>query len=102
MRLLASPPDLQALQGEYLEQQKNLWNAMLAGNAHGAEDDKRFSAREWRENAYYAYLKHSYFLAAKFIEQSIESAPIDGAAKERARFAARQWIDAMCPANFAA
>jgi polyhydroxyalkanoate synthase len=102
MRLLASPPDLQALQGDYLEQQKKLWNAMLAGNAQAAEEDKRFSAREWRENAYYAYLKHSYFLAAKFIEQSIESAPLDGAAKERARFAARQWIDAMCPANFAA
>src|SRR5256885_8758103 len=27
---------------------------------------------------------------------------LDAQAKERARFAVRQWIDALCPANFAA
>src|SRR5690349_4933370 len=32
----------------------------------------------------------------------VEAAPLDVQSKERARFAARQWIDAMCPANFAA
>jgi polyhydroxyalkanoate synthase subunit PhaC len=102
MRLLASPPDLQALQGEYLEQQKKLWNSLLSGNSSADEQDRRFAAREWRDNPYYAYLKHSYLLASRYLEQAVESAPLEGAAKERARFAARQWIDAMCPANFAA
>jgi polyhydroxyalkanoate synthase subunit PhaC len=101
MKLLASPPDLQALQGEYLEQQKKLWHSLLSGNPSEGEEDRRFAAREWRENPYYAYLKHSYFLAARYVEQAV-AAPLDGATKERARFAARQWIDAMCPANFAA
>jgi polyhydroxyalkanoate synthase len=32
----------------------------------------------------------------------VERSPLDGRDKERALFAARQWIDAMCPANFAA
>ena len=102
MKLLASPPDLQALQGEYLEQQKKLWNSLLSGKDSSGEEDRRFAAREWRDNPYYAYLKHSYLLASKYLEQAVESAPLDGAAKERARFAVRQWIDAMCPANFAA
>jgi len=102
MRLLASPPDLQALQGEYLEQQKKLWHSLLSGKGSEGEEDRRFAAREWRENPYYAYLKQSYLLAARFLERAVESAPLEGAMKARARFAARQWIDAMCPANFAA
>ena len=105
MRLLASPPDIGSVQGAFFEEQSKLWNALIAGRTDAladAGDDKRFASREWRENPYYAYLKHSYLLAARYLEQAVESAPLDGAARERARFAARQWIDAMCPANFAA
>src|SRR5207248_9718993 len=43
-----------------------------------------------------------YLLAAKYIEEVVEAAPLEAQAKDRARFAARQWIDAMCPVNFAA
>ena len=95
-----------ALQASYLEQQTRLWSALLAGKperlAEPEPGDRRFSAAEWRENPYYDYLRQSYLLAARYLEQLVEAAPIDAAAKARARFAARQWIDAMCPANFAA
>jgi polyhydroxyalkanoate synthase len=107
MQLLSAPPKLErnhALQASYLEQQAKLWSALLAGNkeALADDDDRRFAAREWRENPYYSYLRQSYLLAAKYIEQVVEAASLEPQAKERARFAARQWIDAMCPANFAA
>jgi polyhydroxyalkanoate synthase subunit PhaC len=107
MQLLCAPPDLernQALQASYLEQQAKLWSALLAGkqDALADDDDRRFAAREWRENPYYSYLRQSYLLAARYIEQVVDSAPLEAQPKERARFAARQWIDAMCPANFAA
>ncbi|TMH25930.1 MAG: class I poly(R)-hydroxyalkanoic acid synthase [Betaproteobacteria bacterium] len=107
MRLLSSPPQLErnsALQTEYLEQQAKLWSALLAGGKESLVDDedRRFAAREWRENPYFNYLRQSYLLAARYIEQMIDAAPLEPSAKERARFAARQWIDAMCPANFAA
>ena len=36
------------------------------------------------------------------LKELVEAAALDPQAKERARFAARQWIDAMCPANFPA
>ncbi len=111
MRLLSAAPALgsefpqrQELQAAYLEKQSQLWSAMLAGRREALmeDGDKRFSAREWRENAYYDYLRQSYLLAAQYVRELVDSAPIEGAQKERARFAARQWIDAMCPANFAA
>jgi len=41
-------------------------------------------------------------LAARYLEELVESAELEAGAKARARFAARQWLDAMCPANFAA
>src|SRR3954466_3646303 len=107
MRIFSSPPQMErnrALQAAYLEQQTKLWSALLAGRNESLveDDDRRFAAREWRENPYFNYLRQSYLLAAKYLEQMVDSAPLEAAEKERARFAARQWIDAMCPANFPA
>ncbi|HZE62014.1 MAG TPA: class I poly(R)-hydroxyalkanoic acid synthase [Burkholderiales bacterium] len=107
MQLFASPPAVDrnsALHAVFLEQQTKLWSTLLAGsNASLVEgDDRRFSAREWRENPYFNYLRQSYLLASQYLEEMVDRAPLDAQAKERARFAARQWIDAMCPANFAA
>src|SRR3954463_8577930 len=107
MRLFSSPPQMErggALQAAYLEQQTKLWTALLAGRNESLvdDDDRRFAAREWRENPYFNYLRQSYLLAAKYLEQMVEGAPLEATQKERARFAARQWIDAMCPANFPA
>ena len=123
MRLLASAPawagaapwlaDLQrssaklsAMQAAYFEKQSKLWSGLLAGQSASLADpapgDRRFSAKQWRDNAYYDYLRQSYLLASRYLEELVEGAELDAQAKERARFAVRQWIDAMCPANFAA
>ena len=114
MRVLASAPAAAgsipwsnpALQREYLEKQMRLWSALASGKRESVAEpqpgDRRFAAREWRENAYYDYLKQSYLLAAQYLEGLVEAAELEPQAKERARFAARQWIDAMCPANFPA
>jgi polyhydroxyalkanoate synthase len=95
-----------AQQAAYLEQQTKLWSALLEGKpemvAKPEHGDRRFSGREWSENRYYNYLRQSYLLAARFLSDLVESAEVDSSAKDRLRFAARQWIDAMCPANFAA
>jgi polyhydroxyalkanoate synthase len=112
MRLMAASPlltELQqngsAIQAEYHEKQTRLWSALVAGRSENVVDapaDRRFMAKEWRENAYYDYLRQSYFLVSRYLEQLVEAAPFDEAARDRARFAVRQWLDAMCPANFAA
>lgn len=87
-----------------------LWGATLARNA--AEDgepvarpvagDRRFAAAEWREDAYFDFIKRSYLLNAQFLSELVESAEIEPRAKGRLRFYARQLIDAASPANFAA
>jgi len=95
-----------SLQQGYFEKQARLWAALASGKRETLVSpepgDRRFSAKEWRENPYYDYLKQSYLLAARYVEDLLEAAPLDAQAKSRARFAARQWIDAMCPANFPA
>src|SRR5437016_2986121 len=95
MRLLASAPasagaapwlaDLQrnsaklgAMQAAYFEQQSKLWSGLLAGQpaslADPAPGDRRFSAKEWRDNAYYDYLRQSYLLASRYLEELVEVA----------------------------
>jgi polyhydroxyalkanoate synthase len=114
MRVLASAPasagalpwSNSSLQRSYFEKQARLWAALASGKpetlAAPEPGDRRFAAKEWRDNPYYDYLKQSYLLAARYLEELINAAELEPQAKERARFAARQWIDAMCPANFPA
>jgi len=93
-------------QAKYLERQTKLWSSLLAGGAEpvvkAEPGDRRFSGKGWRENPYYDYLRQSYLLAAQYVEDLVEAAPLDPKSKSRLRFASRQWIDAMSPANFAA
>src|SRR5687767_15451660 len=114
MRVLASasaaagalPWGNPSLQRTYFDKQARLWAALASGKREALIEpepgDRRFGAKEWRENPYYDYLKQSYLLAAQYLQELVDSAELDPQAKERARFAARQWIDAMCPVNFPA
>ena len=114
MRVLASasaatgalPWGNSSLQRSYFDKQAKLWAALASGKretlATPEPGDRRFAAKEWRENPYYDYLKQSYLLAAQYLEELVDAAELQPQAKERARFAARQWMDAMCPANFPA
>jgi len=114
MRIMAGAPAAAAalpwgnpsLEQSYFDKQARLWVALASGQretlASPEPGDRRFSAKEWRENPYYDYLKQSYLLAARYVEELVEAAQLEPQAKSRARFAARQWIDAMCPANFPA
>jgi polyhydroxyalkanoate synthase len=90
----------------YAQKQVQLWASLLSGRseavAQAEPGDRRFSSKAWRENPYYDYLRQSYLLASRYVDDLVEQAALDPEAKERARFAARQWIDAMSPANFAA
>ena len=105
------PGTLARLQSEFAERQSKLWMAML-GREPGApapkpvvapeSGDKRFRAAEWRENAYFDYLKQAYLLTSDYLAGLVEAVQAEPAAKERLRFAVRQWIDASCPANFPA
>jgi len=88
-----------------------LWQKMFA-RSRGAADqepvarpdpgDRRFAAVEWRDDAYFDFIKQSYLLNARFLTELVEAAEIAPSAKRQLRFLSRQFIDASSPANFAA
>jgi polyhydroxyalkanoate synthase len=108
--LAANAPRVAELQAEYQRDLARLWAATLARQSGQAaapviapdRDDRRFAGAEWRDSVYHDYLKQHYLLGARLIAGLVDAADLDTAAQRRLRFYARQFIDMMCPANFAA
>ena len=98
------------MQQETIQQMTDMWLAlpgmsgfatMLPGAA-AASDDKRFAGEAWRADPRFDVLKNGYLAYSKFLQGSVESAAVDDKMKDQLRFAVRQYIDAMSPANFLA
>lgn len=108
---MPDPTAVAELQKSHFAKHNELWQAMLQ-TAKGEKapsvvqpeaGDRRFSAPEWTASPIYDYFRQAYLLNAKYINNLVEIAPSeDKKAKDRLRFAARQFIDAMAPSNFAA
>ncbi len=105
------PEKLSALQQNFIQQQSQLWNAMLARGKEGAPafevqaepGDRRFSSPEWQQSPLFDYIRQSYLLNSRFVRELVELAPVeDEKAHNRLRFLARQYLDAVAPSNFAA
>jgi polyhydroxyalkanoate synthase len=87
-----------------------LWERVLAGDtAPGSEihaaapsGDRRFGAKEWREEPYFTWLKDSYLLYADYVRHLAALAQGDAASRKRLRFLAQQYADAIAPSNFLA
>jgi polyhydroxyalkanoate synthase len=94
----------------YNERFKALWERALARANDGAETksdtseapDRRFGARAWSEQPYFAWLRDAYLLYAEYVRGLAELAQCDSATKRRIRFLARQYVDAIAPSNFLA
>jgi polyhydroxyalkanoate synthase len=110
-------PDVNQLKewhARYLAEHAKLWQGMLqqhqkpaeAGSAYRVQPepgDRRFASPAWRESPIYDYMQQAYLINARFVKELVEVVPAEDAkAKERLRFLARQYADAMAPTNFAA
>ena len=62
--------------------------------------DRRFSAPEWQDDAYYRALRDSYLLASKQLREMVGHGG-DGQAGASARFLLDQYLNAVSPTNFA-
>ena len=62
--------------------------------------DRRFTADEWSQ-PYFSFLTQSYLLTSRYLSEIVEAAELQPHAKKKLQFFARQYIDAMSPANFA-
>lgn len=67
------------------------------------KDDRRFRDDAWSENAVFDFIKQSYLLGARWLQDTVRD--VEGLDTETARkvdFYTRQFADAMAPTNFVA
>ncbi len=80
----------------------------LLGTDKGLSDssakiDKRFRSSGWEENPFFEFLRDSYLISAKNINNTVASVKgIDSKKKKRVEFYTKQMINAMSPSNFLA
>ena len=71
-------------------------------NDKPARGDRRFKDEVWNHSPFYELLKQSYLTNSKQLTELVDEAQVDDKLKLQLRFYARQFIDAMSPANFPA
>jgi polyhydroxyalkanoate synthase len=106
----ASAPRVAALQAEFQRDLARLWTATLARQRgepwepviSPEREDRRFAGAEWRESPYHDYVKQHYLLVVRLVSGLVEAAELGPQSKQRLRFYARQFVDMLSPANFAA
>ena len=90
--------------GDFWLDQLNLWQRMLDPKreaAQGKVTDKRFAAPEWSENPWFDWMRRSYLSLGEHLMRGIDAAEgVNDAERERMRFAARGFLEAMSPSNF--
>jgi poly[(R)-3-hydroxyalkanoate] polymerase subunit PhaC len=63
--------------------------------------DKRFKDPAWEENTLFDFIKQSYLLSARFMQQTVKDvAGLDEKTAKKVEFYTRQFVDAMAPSNF--
>ena len=99
---VSDPATLQRV-GDFWLDQLNLWQRMLDPKREGAAEvkDKRFASPEWSENPWFDWMRRSYLSVSEHLLRGIDAAEgVSEAERERMRFAARGFLEAMSPSNF--
>jgi len=103
--LRKEPAHLAALQKRFAEEQQRLMKALAnpaetAAQSLASRQDKRFSGEAWQASPQFRYLAESYLAASRLLIDSINEAELPADAKQKMKFFARQYLDAMSPSNF--
>ena len=108
LAVAADGAKLAQLAGQYWTDAMQLWAGMLAGKADAlpaaaTRDDKRFAGAAWEAAPVFDLVRRSYLLASHYVAEGVgafEGLPEED--RKRLAFQAKQFVDAMSPANFAA
>jgi len=105
---LFDPTKLAQMQMDLWSEGFSIWQRALGDKQSDsrieekANQDRRFSAREWRENPLFDMIRQTYLLISDRLLGSVDSIEgIDEKQRQRLRFATRMYVDAMSPSNFA-
>jgi polyhydroxyalkanoate synthase len=80
--------------------------ARLLGGAEPAlveptNDDRRFKDPDWQENLVFDYIKQSYLMTARWMQETVHDVEgLDDKIAQKVDFHTRQFVDAMAPSNF--
>lgn len=98
----ADPMQLIDMQKQWVEDAMSLWGGFASGEKAEIKD-RRFSGEAWEEVPVFDLVRRSYLLASDYLTRSLDAFPgLDDDDRDRLRFQAKQFIDAMSPSNFAA
>jgi polyhydroxyalkanoate synthase len=108
-RLMANPARLVQAQIGFWQDYMTLWQN-TARRMMGAEStpvidapstDRRFKDDAWRENEVFDFIKQSYLLSARYVQDVVTQVDgLDAKTAQKVDFYARQFTDAMSPSNF--
>ncbi len=110
-KLMSDPARLVQAQVGFWQDYMTLWQVTarrMMGDPAAAEPviqadakDKRFKDGAWKENEVFDFIKQSYLLSARFVQDVVGQAEgLDRKTAQKVDFYSRQFIDAMSPSNF--
>jgi len=108
-RLMANPQKLIQMQLGFWQDYMSLWQntarRMMGMPAEpvieGDPRDRRFKDDAWKDSEVFDFIKQSYLLSARYIQDVVKNADgLEPATAQKVDFYARQFIDAMSPSNF--
>ncbi|MEP7155153.1 MAG: class I poly(R)-hydroxyalkanoic acid synthase [Betaproteobacteria bacterium] len=101
------PAQLAAIQKRFADEQQRLMQTYVQPQAGGASmaapisaQDKRFSGDIWQDTPHFRYIAESYLAASRLMMESIDDVAVEPEMKQKMRFFAKQYLDAMSPSNF--
>ncbi|RED53419.1 PHA/PHB synthase family protein [Aestuariispira insulae] len=107
--MMENPQALAKAQQEFWHSQMTLWQnttrKMLGENVDPMiapdQGDKRFKDDEWSESTLFDYIKQSYLLTSRWLQETVnEVEGLDDHTARKVDFYTRQFADALAPTNF--
>jgi polyhydroxyalkanoate synthase subunit PhaC len=93
-------------QQDYLQRMSALWLSTITHAAVApispAKGDRRFASEDWKKSPLHDFLKQSYLINIRYVNDLIERSSVDEKTRRRLRFFARQILDALSPSNYLA
>jgi polyhydroxyalkanoate synthase len=108
-RLIANPSYLVEAQIGFWRDYMSLWQnttrRILGADTKPVIDapssDRRFKDDAWHENEIFDFIKQSYLLSARYVQDVVKHVDgLDAKTAQKVDFYARQFVDAMSPSNF--
>jgi polyhydroxyalkanoate synthase len=108
-RLMANPARLMEAQLGFWQDYMTLWQntarRMMGMEAEPVIDapssDRRFKDDAWKENEVFDFIKQSYLLSARYVQDVVKHVDgLDPKTAQKVDFYSRQFVDAMSPSNF--